>query len=62
MVWYRRAVVVLSALCIVIGFALLAVSAADDRGVAGYALGAVFLVVGVARLTAERRRSSQTRQ
>ncbi|MBM3677490.1 MAG: hypothetical protein FJW96_06345 [Actinobacteria bacterium] len=56
MLWYRRAVVVFSLLFVAIGVALLAVTAANDGGTTGYVLGALFVVLGVARITIERKR------
>lgn len=48
---YRGAIVVL-ALCFVgIGIALLAVTAAQGGGVLGFVLGALFVALGVGRLT-----------
>jgi hypothetical protein len=49
--FYRSAIVVL-ALCFVgIGIALLAVTAAQGGGVLGFVLGALFVALGVGRLT-----------
>ena len=49
--FYRGAIVVL-ALCFVgIGIALLAVTAAEGGGVLGFVLGALFVALGVGRLT-----------
>ena len=51
MTFYRSAVAVL-ALCFVgIGIALLAVTAAEGGGVLGFVLGALFVALGVGRLT-----------
>jgi hypothetical protein len=58
MIWYRRAVIAFSALFVVIGVALLAVTAANGGGVVGYLLGGLFVALGVARITLERRRGS----
>ena len=53
--FYRGAIVVL-ALCFVgIGIALLAVTAAQGGGVLGFVLGALFVALGVGRLTLLRR-------
>ena len=55
MSFYRGAIVVL-ALCFVgIGIALLAVTAAEGGGVLGFVLGALFVALGVGRLTLLRR-------
>jgi hypothetical protein len=53
---YSLAVLAFSVLFIGIGIALLAVTAAQGGGVVGFLLGGLFLVLGVARLTLERRR------
>jgi hypothetical protein len=51
MIWYRRAVVAFSAVFVVIGVALLAVTAANGGGIVGYLLGGLFVALGVARIT-----------
>ena len=48
---YRSAVTVLSLLFIGIGVAMLAVTAANGGGVVGFLLGALFVALGVGRLT-----------
>ncbi len=53
---YSRAVVVFAVLFVVIGVALLARTAAEGGGVAGFVLGGLFIALGVGRLTIERRR------
>mgnify|MGYP001558997933 CR=1 FL=1 len=58
MIWYRRAVVAFSVVFVVIGVALLAVTAANGGGIVGYLLGGLFVALGVARITLERRRGS----
>jgi hypothetical protein len=55
-IWYRRAVLVFSGLFVAIGVALLAVTAAAGGGAVGFLLGGLFVVLGVARITLERRR------
>jgi hypothetical protein len=55
-IWYRRAVVVFSVLFVAIGGALLAVTAAAGGGVVGFVLGGLFVALGVARITLERKR------
>jgi hypothetical protein len=57
-IWYRRAVFVLSAVFIVLGIALLAVTAAHGGGVLGFALGGLFVALGVARIQLERKRGA----
>ena len=53
---YSVVVIVFSALFVAIGVALLVRTAAAGGGVVGYVLGALFIVLGVARFTLERRR------
>ncbi len=53
---YRRAVVILSAAIAALGATLLAVTAAQGGGSLGFVVGALFLALGVARITLERRR------
>ncbi len=53
---YSVAVLVFSALFVGIGAALLVRTAAAGGGVVGYVLGALFVVLGVARFTLERQR------
>ena len=53
---YRTAVVGFSLAFVGIGVALLARTAAEGGGVVGFLLGALFVILGVARLTHARRR------
>jgi hypothetical protein len=53
---YSVAVVVFSVLFVSIGVALLVRTAAAGGGLVGYVLGALFIVLGVARVTLERKR------
>ena len=53
---YSAVVLVLSAIFVVIGIALLIRTTAAGGGVLGYVLGALFIVLGVARFTLERQR------
>jgi hypothetical protein len=53
---YSRAVMAFSIVFVGIGFALLVVTAAQGGGVVGFVLGALFIALGVGRLTIERRR------
>ena len=53
---YSLAVMVFAALFVVIGIALLARTASAGGGVVGYVLGALFIALGVARFTFERKR------
>jgi hypothetical protein len=48
---YRGAVALLAVLFVGIGVALLAVTAAAGGGVLGFVLGALFIALGVGRLT-----------
>jgi hypothetical protein len=56
---YSVAVLVFSVLFVAIGVALLARTAAAGGGVVGYVLGALFIALGVARFTLERKRSGR---
>ena len=53
---YSVAVIVFAALFVVIGVALLVRTASAGGGVVGYVLGALFVALGVARFTLERKR------
>ena len=53
---YSLAVMVFAALFVVIGIALLARTASAGGGVVGYVMGALFVALGVARFTLERKR------
>jgi uncharacterized membrane protein HdeD (DUF308 family) len=53
---YTVAVLVFSLLFVAIGAVLLVRTAAEGGGVVGYLLGALFIVLGVARFTLERQR------
>jgi hypothetical protein len=53
---YSVAVLVFSVLFVGIGFVLLVRTASAGGGVVGYVLGALFVVLGVARFTLERQR------
>ena len=59
MKWYRVAVVVFSVVFVVIGVALLVVTAAAGGGTLGYLIGGLFIALGVARITLERSRGSR---
>jgi hypothetical protein len=48
---YRRAVALLALVFVGIGIALLGVTAAAGGGVVGFLLGAMFIALGVGRLT-----------
>lgn len=53
---YRRVVVVFSVVIAVLGAGLLVVTASNGGGTTGYLLGGLFLALGVARFTLERKR------
>jgi len=53
---YRRAVLALSVVIGLVGVALLAVTAARGGGTTGFVVGGLFVGLGVARFTLERRR------
>ena len=53
---YSVAVLAFAAIFVAIGVALLVRTASAGGGVVGYVLGALFIVLGVARFTLERKR------
>jgi hypothetical protein len=53
---YSVAVIAFAAIFVAIGVALLVRTATAGGGVVGYVLGALFIVLGVARFTLERKR------
>jgi hypothetical protein len=53
---YAWAVVAFSLVFVGIGIGLLAVTAAQGGGVVGFVVGALFIALGVGRLTLERKR------
>jgi hypothetical protein len=53
---YGLATVVFSLVFVAIGIALLVVTAAQGGGVVGFLLGGLFIALGIARLTLERKR------
>ena len=55
---YSLVVLAFCAVFVVLGVALLVRTAAAGGGVVGYAVGALFIVLGVARFTLERQRRS----
>jgi hypothetical protein len=57
--WYRNAVLAFGAVFVVIGIAILVVTAANGGGAVGFVLGALFVALGVARIQLERRRGRQ---
>jgi hypothetical protein len=53
---YSVTVLVFAAIFVAIGVALLVRTTAAGGGVVGYVLGALFIVLGIARITLERQR------
>ena len=53
---YRRALVAFSIVIALLGVALLVVTAAHGGGTTGYLVGGLFIALGVARITLERKR------
>ena len=58
MIWYRRSIYVFSGVFIVIGLALLVVTAINGGGLVGFVLGALFVALGVGRIQLERKRGT----
>jgi hypothetical protein len=58
MTWYRRAVLVFSGVFVLLGVALLVVTAVNGGGTVGFVLGGLFVALGVARIQLERKRGS----
>ena len=54
--WYSGSIVVFSAIFVVIGIALLVVTAVNGGGIVGFVLGGLFVALGVARFQLERKR------
>ena len=54
--WYSGSIVVFSAIFVVIGIALLVVTAVNGGGIVGFVLGGLFIALGVARFQLERKR------
>ena len=59
MKWYSHAVYLFGAAFVVIGLALLVVTAANGGGVLGFLLGGLFVALGVARIQLERKRGAR---
>ena len=57
-IWYRRAIYVFSVVFVVIGLALLVITAINGGGLVGFVLGALFIALGVGRLQLERKRGA----
>jgi hypothetical protein len=58
MIWYRRAILVFSGCFVLIGLALLIVTAVNGGGLVGYVLGGLFVALGVGRIQLERKRGA----
>lgn len=58
MIWYRRAILLFSGCFVVIGVALLVVTAVNGGGLVGFVLGGLFVALGVGRIQLERKRGA----
>jgi hypothetical protein len=58
MIWYRRAILVFSGCFVLIGIALLVVTALNGGGLVGFVLGGLFIALGVGRIQLERKRGA----
>ena len=58
MIWYRRSIFVFSGCFVVIGLALLVVTAINGGGLVGFVLGGLFVALGVGRIQLERKRGT----
>jgi hypothetical protein len=58
MIWYRRSIYVFSGIFVLIGLALLVVTAVNGGGLVGFLLGALFVALGVGRIQLERKRGT----
>jgi len=58
MIWYRRAIFVFSGAFVLIGLALLVVTAANGGGLVGFVLGGLFVALGAGRIQLERKRGA----
>jgi hypothetical protein len=54
--WYRNAILAFGVVFVLIGLALLVVTAVNGGGVVGFVLGGLFVALGVARIQLERKR------
>jgi hypothetical protein len=57
-IWYRRAILVFSGVFVLIGVALLVVTAVNGGGLVGFVLGGLFVALGVGRIQLERKRGA----
>jgi hypothetical protein len=58
MIWYRRSIYVFSGMFVLIGLALLVVTAINGGGLVGFLLGGLFVALGVGRIQLERKRGT----
>jgi hypothetical protein len=58
MIWYRRSIYVFSGIFVLIGLALLVITAINGGGLVGFVLGALFVALGVGRIQLERKRGT----
>jgi hypothetical protein len=58
MIWYRRSIYAFSGIFVLIGLALLVVTAIHGGGLIGFLLGALFVALGVGRIQLERKRGT----
>ena len=58
MIWYRRSIFVFSGCFVVIGLALLVITAINGGGLVGFVLGGLFVALGVGRIQLERKRGA----
>ena len=58
MIWYRRSIFAFSGCFVLIGIALLVVTAVNGGGLVGFLLGALFVALGVGRIQLERKRGA----
>ena len=58
MIWYRRSIYVFSGVFVLIGIALIVVTAINGGGLVGFVLGALFVALGVGRIQLERKRGT----
>jgi hypothetical protein len=57
-IWYRRSIYAFSGVFVLIGLALLVVTAIHGGGLIGFLLGALFVALGVGRIQLERKRGA----
>jgi hypothetical protein len=57
-IWYRRAIFAFAGLFVLIGVALLVVTALNGGGLLGFVLGGLFVALGIGRIQVERKRGA----